>query len=117
EADVEDVAVRDDVALPLQLLQAGAGRLRVGAETDKVVPAHDLAADEAARDVRVDRARGVEGGLALPQRPRAGLLLAGGEERDEAEPAGGPGGDRAHRRDASAAQGGPLAPANPRRPP
>ena len=56
-----------------------------GAELDEVVPVDHLAADEAARDVGVDRARGVERGLAVAQRPRPRVLLAGGEERDQVE--------------------------------
>ena len=53
------------------------------ARLDQVAPVDHLAADEAARDVGVDRLRGVERGLALAQRPGARLLLARGEERDQ----------------------------------
>src|SRR5262245_29529833 len=55
------------------------------ARGDEVVPAHDLATDEAARDVGVDRLRRVERGLAAPQRPGTRLLLACREERDQIE--------------------------------
>ena len=44
-----------------------------------------LAADEAAGDVGVDRLGRVESRLALAERPRARLLVAGSEERDEVE--------------------------------
>src|SRR4029078_8454823 len=48
-----------------------------------VVPADHLAANEPARDVGVDRLRRVERRLAAPQRARAGLLIARGEEADQ----------------------------------
>ena len=54
-------------------------------QLDEVLPADHLAADEAAGDVGVDRLGGVERGLAVAERPRARLLVAGGEERDEVE--------------------------------
>src|SRR5439155_13804187 len=85
EADVQHVPVLDDVALPLEALETAARRLRMRARLDEVVPAHDLAADEAAGDVGVDRRRCVERRLAAPERPRARLLVAGGEERDQVE--------------------------------
>src|SRR5207253_9045187 len=97
EADVEDVAVLDDVGLALEPLLAGPGRLRVTTCSHEIVPAHHLAADEAARDVRVDRLGGVERRLALPQRPRPRLLLAGSEERDQVERLGEPAHDLAER--------------------
>ena len=46
---------------------------------------HDLAADEPARDVGVDRLGRIERRLAVAQRPGARLLLAGREERDQVE--------------------------------
>ncbi len=85
EADVDDVAVLDDVRLALEPLQPAAGRLGVRSALEQVVPADDLGADEAARDVRVDRLRRVERGLAVLQRPRARLGVADGVERDQAE--------------------------------
>ena len=57
EAHVQHVAVLDDVRLALEPLQAAPRRLRVRAGLDEVVPADHLGADEAARDVRVDRRR------------------------------------------------------------
>src|SRR5579864_3388360 len=85
EPHVEDVPVLDDVGLALQPLLAGSRGLCVRAGGDEVVPADDLAPDEAARDVGVNRRRGVERGETTAQSPRAGLLLARGEERDEVE--------------------------------
>src|SRR5258707_6117503 len=82
EADVEHVAVFDDVGLALEPLLAPARDLGVRAELDEVVPADHLAADEAACDVRADRRGGIDRRLAAAKRPRPRLLLASGEERD-----------------------------------
>ena len=43
------------------------------------------AADEAARDVRVNRLGGVESGLTVSKRPRPRLRVADREERDQPE--------------------------------
>ena len=64
---------------------AAARDLGVGAGLDEVLPVDDLAADEAAGDVGVDRGGRVERGLAAAERPGARLLLARGEERDQVE--------------------------------
>src|SRR5205823_6807200 len=85
EADVEDVAVVDDVGLALETLLARPRGFRVAARRYEVVPAHHLAADEAAGDVGMDRLRGVERSLAAPERPGPCLLLACGEEGDQVE--------------------------------
>src|SRR5262245_19304826 len=85
EADGQNVAVVHLVRLALEPLQTAPGRLRVAAALDQVVPAHHLAADEAARDVGMDRARGLQRRLAAAQRPASRLLLARGEERDQPE--------------------------------
>src|SRR4051795_13657886 len=85
EPDVEDVAVLDNVGLGLEPLRAGSRGLPVATRSDEGGPTHDLAADEASGDVRVDCLRSVERGLAAPQRPRSRLLVARGEERDQIE--------------------------------
>ena len=95
----------DDVGLALEPLRAALRRLGVGAGIEQVVPADHLAADEAARDVRVDRAAGLERGLAVAQRPGSRLLLAGGEERDQAEGVLEPPHDLVERRRAVAERG------------
>src|SRR5439155_12520358 len=53
EADVEHVAVADDVRLSLEPLLAQPRHLGMRARLDEVAPVDDLAADEPARDVRV----------------------------------------------------------------
>src|SRR5438105_15062287 len=85
EADVQHVAVGDRIRLPLEALLTALRRLRVRARLDEVAPSDHLRADEAARDVGVDRLRGVERSLAAPQRPCARLLFARGEEADQVE--------------------------------
>src|SRR5581483_2630779 len=104
EADVQDVAVLDDVRLAFEPLLAGPRDLGVRSCGDEVVPAHDLAADEAARDVGVDRRGRVERRLPATERPRAGLLLARGEEGDQVERLRELPDDRAERRLAAAAE-------------
>ena len=64
EADVQDVAVLHLVGLPLEPLRPALRRLGVRAGVEQVAPGDRLAADEAARDVRVDRRR--------PPRARSG---------------------------------------------
>ena len=83
---------------------AAAGDLRVGARLDEVGPVDHLAADEAARDVGVDRGRGVERRLAAAERPGARLLLAGGEERDQVELVAEPARDLVERRGRAVAE-------------
>ena len=55
----------------------------MGAGRDEVVPPDHLAADEAPRDVGVDRGGGIQGGRAVPQRPGPGLGVTGREEDHE----------------------------------
>src|SRR5215208_6016102 len=85
EANVQHVAVTDDVGLPLQPLERALRGLRVRARLDEVLPVDHLAADEPPRDVGMDRLGGVERRLSVAERPGARLLLAGGEERDQVE--------------------------------
>src|SRR5215218_2352600 len=85
EANVQHVAVADDVGLALQPLERALRRLRVRAGLDEVLPVDHLAADEPARDVGVDRLGGIERRLPVAERPRARLLLAGREEGDQVE--------------------------------
>src|SRR4051794_274632 len=98
EADVQDVTVLHHIGLAFELLLACARDLRVGTKLYQVVPADHLAADEAARDVRVDRRRRIERRLAAAERPCTGLLLAGGEEGDQVECLGEPADDFTERR-------------------
>src|SRR5205085_10141182 len=107
EADVQDVAVLDLVGLAFEPLEAAAGGLRVRARLDQVVPADDLAADDAARDVGVDGRGGLERRLPTPERPRARLVLGGGEEADQVERREQPADDLVERGEALA-EGGRL---------
>src|SRR5262249_37075714 len=101
EADVQDIAVADDVRLALERLHPAACSLGVRARVDEVAPADHLAADEPARDVGVDRPGGVERGLPVAERPGARLLLARGEERDQVERVAEPADDLLERRGAA----------------
>src|SRR5207302_9441953 len=85
ETNVEHISLLDHVGLPFEALEAAPSGLRVRAGLDEVVPADHLAADEPAGEVRVDRRGGVECRLTTAQDPGARLLLAGGEEADQAE--------------------------------
>ena len=108
EADVQDVAVLDHVGLAFEPLRAAPRRLGVRAGVEQVAPRDRLGADEAARDVGVDRRGGVERRLAAPQRPGPRLLLARGEERDQVERVA---------RAAARSRRAPTAPPGRRRPP
>src|SRR5919204_36414 len=63
EADIEAVPVPAHIGLPPEPLAAPSGRLRVRTRLDEVVPANDLAADEAAGHVGVDGCGRVQRGL------------------------------------------------------
>src|SRR6185295_11038240 len=85
EAEVDDVAVLDDVLLALEphlavLLARGHRAAR-----HQVIVADDLGTDEAALDVAVDLAGGELRRRIARDRPGAALVLADGEERDVAE--------------------------------
>ena len=58
EAEIDHVAVGDNVLLAFQAQLAGFAAFGLAAQLAEVVPAHDLGADEAALDIRVDLARG-----------------------------------------------------------
>src|SRR6266545_5417555 len=89
EADVEDVALADDVGAAFGAEEAlGAGGVPA-AGGDHVVVGDHLGADEAAFEVGVDAAGGFGGGGAAVDLPRPGLVLAGGEEGEQVEEAPG----------------------------
>ena len=89
ELELDDVAVLDDVLLPL--LAVLAEGLEVGhrglaaAVLLEVVEGAELGLDEAALEVGVDGAGGLGREGAVVDVPGADLLLAGGEEVDEVE--------------------------------
>ena len=84
-AEIDDVAVLDDVFLafePLQVLGLG---LLDRAGLLEVVERGDLGADEALGQVGVDLAGGLDGGGPALEVPAADLGLAGREEGDDAD--------------------------------
>src|SRR6266545_1608975 len=82
EPDVQDVAVLDDVLLPLQAELPLVPGLRLAAEGDEVVVVHDLGADEAALEVGVDAPRCARRAISAADGPGAHLVLADREEGD-----------------------------------
>src|SRR3954453_3279492 len=95
EADVQHVPVLDQVVLPLEALLAPIHDLGPRAGLHEVIPADHLAADEPACDVGVDGRGRIERGLPSAQRPGAGVVFRGGEERDQIDGLEQPPGDLA----------------------
>ena len=85
EAEIDHVAILDDVLLALAAQQSLFLCRRDAAAADHVVEIDRFGADEAALDVGVDLARGLRGLGAVFDGPGAALVLAVGQERDEAE--------------------------------
>src|SRR4051794_194346 len=86
ELDGDHVAVVHHVVAALEPERAALACPGVAAGVDERLPADDLGADEALLDVRVDLAGGVPRGQAVAEVPRLrGLVLPGGEERDEVQ--------------------------------
>src|SRR5260370_10843005 len=104
EANVQHVAVLDDIRLALEPLLAGARDLGVRAERDEIVPADHLAADEASRDIGADGVGGFDRGLPLAKCPRSGVLLTRTEERNQVQRLDEPAHDLAERGLAAAAE-------------
>lgn len=76
EEEFDDVAVLDDVFLALQAYLARFARSRVVASRREIVVAHNLRADEAAFEIRVDLASRLWRLCAAADRPGAGFLFA-----------------------------------------
>ena len=85
EAELDDVAVVDDVVLALEADLAELLGLRPAADVEQLVPADHLGADEAALEVGVDAPGALRRRRAVAERPRPRLLVAGREERAQAE--------------------------------
>src|SRR3982751_4077182 len=85
EPKEHDVTVRDDILLPLGARDALLARALPAAVRDELRVRDRLGADEALLEVGVNDARGDGGGVAAVDRPRAHLLLAGGEVGLKAE--------------------------------
>ena len=81
EADLEHVAVGDFVVLAFDAELAGVACFGPRADLEQLVPVDDLGADEPALQVGVDDARGLGCLGTGAERPRARLLVAGGEKR------------------------------------
>src|SRR5689334_9872374 len=82
---VDDVAVAHDVVLALEAELPRLAALRLAAEADEVLVRDHLGADEAALDVAVDLAGGLERRGPAADGPCAALVLARGEKADEVE--------------------------------
>src|SRR3546814_2574797 len=85
EAEVEDVAVLDDVLLALRPHLAGFLGAVLAAAADEVLVGDGLGADEAALEVGVDDAGGLRRLAVAPDGPGARFLRANGEEGDQVE--------------------------------
>ena len=85
EEEFDDVAVLDDVFLALQAHLARLARSRVVASRREIVVAHNLRADEAAFEVRVDLASRLWRLCAAADRLGAGFLFARREVADQAQ--------------------------------
>src|SRR5262249_57457101 len=85
EAEVDDVAVLDDVVFALQAHLAVIAACGHRSACDQRVVAHHFRTDEAPGDVAVDLTGGELRGRLPGDRPRAAFVLADGEERHVAE--------------------------------
>src|SRR5581483_12161420 len=81
EEDVDHVAVLHDVRLSLGAEAAPLARLGEAARLHEVVVRHDLGADEAAGEVRMDDRSGRERRVPATDRPGADFVLSGSQER------------------------------------
>ena len=89
-ADVNDVAVLNDVVLAFEEELAGFLELHFGvmagvAGGDEVGVLHDFGANEASGKIGVNGVRSIHGGFAVTDRPRADFVFANGEEGDVAQ--------------------------------
>src|SRR5262245_33392357 len=85
EAEVQHVAVLDDVVLAFEPELAGVARPRFAVERDVIVVSDGLGADEAFLEIGMDDSRRLLRPRSVRHGPRARFLRAGGEIGDEAE--------------------------------
>src|SRR5262245_10625438 len=85
EAEVQHVAVLDDVVLAFEPELAGVARARFAVERDVIVVSDRLGADEALLEIGMDDARRRLRPRSLRHGPGARLFRPGGEIGDEAE--------------------------------
>src|SRR5262245_11466590 len=84
-AEVDDVAVADDVVLAFEQLESLGFDLLHGPEPSQGVVGCDLRADESLGQVGVDLAGGVDRSPTPFEVPAPNLGIAGGEEGDDAD--------------------------------
>src|SRR5690242_19683233 len=85
KAEVDDIAVSDDVVLAFEAELPRLAAFRLAAITDEVFVGNDFGADKPALDVAVNLSRGFPRRRPLADRPRLDLVFAGGEKTDEIE--------------------------------
>src|SRR5712691_10523102 len=85
ETDVQDVALADDVVLPLDSHVARRLRLLHRPGCDELFVGHDLGADESPLEIGVDHTGGFGRRRTAADLPCPRLVLPGCEERDEVE--------------------------------
>src|ERR1035437_6289958 len=85
EKDLDYVAVLDDVSLALGAKLAVLARLRHGLEREEILVRDHFGADEAARQVRVDRAGSFHGRRTVRNGPGSDFVRSGGQEREQPE--------------------------------
>src|SRR5207245_1667077 len=85
EEDVHGIAVLDHIGLALGPEERLLPRVRLAAGLQQVIPPDHLRANEATLEVRVDRPCRLLRRRAFEDRPRAHLVLAGGEEGGQAD--------------------------------
>src|SRR5262245_17135044 len=85
EADAQDVAVRHHVVLSFELQLPGLARRMLRPVPFELIKRRHLRANEAALEIRMDSARSLSCSSTSTDGPRANLVLANREKRDEIE--------------------------------
>src|SRR5438105_2825940 len=85
ETEVHDVAIADNVVATLQSLLSLVAHRSVGTRAEQRLDVHHLGTDEPRGEIRMNGRGRIQRCAAFVERPRAHLLLPGGEERDQAQ--------------------------------